>query len=171
MAFYAKYYQANFTYKALHDPWSHFIFGLWWVSRAEYLLILRFYFPLLQIIRCIMVTVRIASVLPWTRSRALGKAFLVNRSIMLLGNCDHELAPYLNNDGDVGFKLYLLLLLFYLNLVCNNFNQLWCIELYLWTLCNVWHVCWIMYDLGCMLVEETLHGTRRTTKFIWAQVW
>jgi hypothetical protein len=27
-------------------------------------------------------------------------------------------------------------------------------ELYLWTLCNVWHVCWIMYDLGCMLVES-----------------
>ena len=27
-------------------------------------------------------------------------------------------------------------------------------ELYLWTLCNVWHVCWIMYDLVCMLVES-----------------
>ena len=26
-------------------------------------------------------------------------------------------------------------------------------ELYLWTLCNTWHVCWIMYHLGCMLVE------------------
>ena len=32
-----------------------------------------------------------------------------------------------------------LLLLLHLNLVCNNFN------------CNMWHVCWIMYDLGCML--------------------
>ena len=21
-----------------------------------------------------------------------------------------------------------------------------------WTLCNMWHVCWIMYDLGCMVV-------------------
>ena len=24
--------------------------------------------------------------------------------------------------------------------------------MYLWTLCNMWHVCWIMYDLSCMLV-------------------
>jgi len=23
--------------------------------------------------------------------------------------------------------------------------------IYLWTLCNLWYVCWIMYDLGCML--------------------
>ena len=71
-----------------------------------------------------MATVRTASVLPWTRSRALGKASLVNPSLMLLWDCDHELAQYLNNDGDVGFKLYLLPLLFYLNLVCNNFNLL-----------------------------------------------
>ena len=81
-----------------------------------------------------MVTVKTASILPWMSSRALGKVFLVNPSLMLLWNCDHELAPYLNNDhelapylnndGDVGFKLYLLPLLFYLNLVCNNFNLL-----------------------------------------------
>ena len=25
-------------------------------------------------------------------------------------------------------------------------------ELYLWTLCNMWHVCWIMYDHGCMWI-------------------
>ena len=67
-----------------------------------------------------MATVRTASVPPWT-SGALGKASLVNPSLMLLWDCDHELAQYLNNDGDVGFKLYLLMLLFYLNLVCNNF--------------------------------------------------
>ena len=28
---------------------------------------------------------------------------------------------------------------------------LWCLAMYLWTLYNMWHVCWIMYDLGCML--------------------
>ena len=28
VALYAKCCQANSTYKALHDPWSHFIFGL-----------------------------------------------------------------------------------------------------------------------------------------------
>ena len=34
-----------------------------------------------------------------------GKVSLVNPSLMLLWDCDHELAQYLNNDGDVGFKL------------------------------------------------------------------
>ena len=28
VAFYAKCYQASSTYKALHNPWCHFIFGL-----------------------------------------------------------------------------------------------------------------------------------------------
>ena len=53
-----------------------------------------------------MATIRTASVLPWTRSTALGKASHDNPSLMLLWNCDHELAPYLNNDGNVGFKLF-----------------------------------------------------------------
>ena len=52
-----------------------------------------------------MATVRTAFVSPWMRSRALGKASLVNPSLMLLWDCDHELAQYLNNDVDVGFKL------------------------------------------------------------------
>ena len=47
-------------------------------------------------------------------------------------------------------------------LICFRFNyQTWFVitlfrtlmnELYLWTLCNIWHVCWIMYDLGCMWI-------------------
>ena len=52
-----------------------------------------------------MASIRTASVLLWTRSKALGKASLINPSLMLLWDCDHELAQYLNNDGDVGFKL------------------------------------------------------------------
>ena len=45
-------------------------------------------------------------------------------------------------------------------------------EKYLWTLCNMWHVCWILYDLGCCKsFIETRRGTRRTTGFIWVQVW
>ena len=52
-----------------------------------------------------MAIVRTASVPSWTKSRALGKASLVNPSLMLLWDCDHEPAQYLNNDGDVGFKL------------------------------------------------------------------
>ena len=56
-------------------------------------------------VQFIMATIRTAFVLPWTKSRALGKVFLVNPSLMLLWNGDHELAQYLNNNGDVGFKL------------------------------------------------------------------
>jgi hypothetical protein len=29
--------------------------------------------------------------------------------------------------------------------------ELRCMLNYLWTCCNMWHICWIMYDLGCML--------------------
>ena len=39
--FYAKYCQASFTYKALHIPWCHFISGLWRVSLAEYIRVLK----------------------------------------------------------------------------------------------------------------------------------
>ena len=66
--FYAKCYQASSTYKALHNPWSHFIFGLWWVSLAEYLLVLRVLFPSLQMVQLIMAIARTAFVPSWTRS-------------------------------------------------------------------------------------------------------
>ena len=52
-----------------------------------------------------MATVRTAYVPPWMRSRVLGKVSLINPSLMLLWDCDHELVPHLNGDGDVGFKL------------------------------------------------------------------
>ena len=51
-----------------------------------------------------MAIARTASVPPWMRSRALGKASLVNPSLMLLWDCDHESAPYLNNDDRCWFQ-------------------------------------------------------------------
>ena len=51
-----------------------------------------------------MATVRTASVPPWMRSRALGKASLVNPSLMLLWDCDNEMAPYLNSDDRCWFQ-------------------------------------------------------------------
>ena len=51
-----------------------------------------------------MATVRTASVPPWMRSRALGKASLVNPSLMLLWDFDHELALYLNSDDSCWFQ-------------------------------------------------------------------
>ena len=52
----------------------------------------------------IMANVRTAFVPPWTRSRALDKVSLINPSLMLLWDCDHELAPYLNNDDRCWFQ-------------------------------------------------------------------
>ena len=66
--------------------------------------------------------------------------------------CDHRLASIWTMVWDVSLKTTLLPLLLYLNLVCNNFNHTLMYGNVLWTLCNMWHVCWIMYDLGCMLV-------------------
>ena len=83
------------------------------------------------------------------------QASLVNPSLMLLWKTDCELALYLNKVADVGFKLlicfryYLTWTWFVITLIRTLID-----ELYLWTLCNVWHVYWIMYDLGCMLVES-----------------
>ena len=52
------------------------------------------------------------------------QASLINPSLMLLWKCNRELALYLNNVADVGFKLLNLLpLLSYLNVVCNNLNS------------------------------------------------
>ena len=47
--FYAKFSQASSTYKALHGPWSNFISGLWRVSLAEYIWVLRVYPTMLQV--------------------------------------------------------------------------------------------------------------------------
>ena len=58
VTFYAKCCQATSTYEALHNPWSHFIFGLRWVSLAEYLLILRVLFPLLHMVQFITAIAR-----------------------------------------------------------------------------------------------------------------
>ena len=83
------------------------------------------------------------------------QASLINPSPMLLWKCDRELTLYLNNVADVGFKLlicfryYLTWTWFVITLIHTLMD-----ELYLWTLCNVWCVCWIMYDLGCMLVAS-----------------
>ena len=81
---------------------------------------------------------------------------LIIPSLMLLWKCDRELALCLNNVADVGFKLlicfryYLTWTWFVITLIRTLMD-----ELYLWTLCNVWHVCWIMYDLvGILMVNR-----------------
>ena len=66
---------------------------------------------------------------------------------------DHMLALYLNYVTNASFKLNLLplLLLYQTWFVITLFCTLM-MEMYLWTLCNMWHVCWILYDLDCMWI-------------------
>ena len=111
---------------------------------------------------CIMVIARVASIPLCMRSEPWA-SFFINSSI-----CFCRLWSYagtvLNYVGNFTFKLNLLPLLS---------NQTWFVitlfhtvmmEMYLWTLCNMWHVCWIMYDLGCWgSFIETCRGTRQTT--------
>ena len=77
---------------------------------------------------------------------SLGQASLV---IPIFAFVDRDLAWHCIK---LCWKLYLrtyLLPLYLSNSVCNNFYSYSDDEKYLWTLCNMWHVCWILYDLGC----------------------
>jgi hypothetical protein len=56
LSFYAKCCQASSTDKSLHDPWESPYFGLWQVSLAVYILVLRVYSLLLQMEVCSMAT-------------------------------------------------------------------------------------------------------------------
>ena len=97
-----------------------------------------------------MGTVGIASLPSWTRTKAVGKALLCGLIYDAFVGLDHKLACIWTSMCDDGFKTILLLLL-HLNLGCNDY---FCTPMYvelLVNLCNMWLVCWIMYDLGCML--------------------
>jgi len=142
--------QATSTYKALHNPWSQFISGLWRVSLADYLLVLRVLFPLLQMAQCIMDIARIASIPSWMRSEPWAGIFII------LLSCFCGLWSCVGTVIELCWQMLLSNLIFFCyylsNLVCNNSIHTLMNELYLWTLCNMWHVCWIMYDLGCMWI-------------------
>ena len=71
------------TYKALHTPWCLSIL-VGRVSLAEYLLVLRVLFPLLQITLCFMATARTVLLLPWMRTRTMGNGHSVFHLIFVL---------------------------------------------------------------------------------------
>ena len=94
--------------------------------------------------------VRTASVLPWTRSRPWARCFYIS-NLWCFCWTYHKLACIWTSVGDVDLKLYCFRYYIW-TWYCNN---------YIWTpmyvevlvnLCNMWLVCWIMYDLGCMLM-------------------
>jgi hypothetical protein len=60
-----------------------------------------------------------------------------------------------------------------LNLVCNNLFEIrcmWAIASYLWNVVTGNVLCWIMYDLGLLLVGLKSFVISWTTGIIWAQV-
>jgi hypothetical protein len=58
--------------KALHDPWC-LLFSFWWVSLAEYILVLRVYSLLLQMTCFTRASASTASTQRVTRTRSLGR--------------------------------------------------------------------------------------------------
>jgi hypothetical protein len=85
------------------------------------------------------------------RSKTMGMVLL----------CHLILVAFVGDDPDWHvFKLSVMLVL---KLCCFRYIWTWfvitlcelrCMLNYLWTCCNMWLVCWIMYDLGCMLVDS-----------------
>ena len=121
-AFLCKCCQASSNYKALHDPWSHFIFGLWWVSLAKYLLILRVYFPLVADNTVYHGYCKHCFCPAMDEEYAMGKALLYIYSIMLLWDVITNWQVFEQWCEMLVSKLPLLPLLLHLNLGCNNFN-------------------------------------------------
>ena len=83
------------TYKALHTSWCLSIL-VGWVSLAEYLLVLRVLFPLLQITLCITATVRTALHQQWMRTRTMGNGHSIFHLTLVL---------LVGDDYDIGFVL------------------------------------------------------------------
>ena len=83
------------TYKVLHTPWCLSIL-VGQVSLAEYLLVLRVLFPLLQITFCITATTRTGLFLQWMRTRTMGNGHVVYHLMLVL---------LVGNDYETGFVL------------------------------------------------------------------
>ena len=88
-----------------------------------------------------MGTARIASLLPWTRSKAIGKVILCDLIYDAFVGLDHKLACIWTSVCDDGFKTIFLPLL-HLNLGCNNsFHTPMYVES-----CMILVVYWIIQD-------------------------
>jgi hypothetical protein len=131
-------------WKALHNPWCHVIFGLGWISLAEYILVLRVYSHLLQIMWCITATARTASIPLWMRSEIIGVVLLCCLTYDAFVGDDPKLAC-IWTMCDVSFKTMLLPL--HLNLGCNYYVKLRCVG----TICELVVTC-DMYVESCTIL-------------------
>jgi hypothetical protein len=146
--FYAKCRQASSNYKALHTPWCHIIFGLWRVSLTEYPSYSGFiptccrWYHVLWLLQELLLSHYGWGVRPWAWS------FYVVLPTMLL------LEMILN------WHVFELCVMLVSKLCCFCYIWTWGVITMLnsdvcWTNCELvvtcGNVCWIMYDLGCML--------------------
>jgi hypothetical protein len=147
MLFY-KTSQASPLYKSLAYSLVLFIFGLWWVSLAEYLLILRALFPLLlQMVRCTMGIASTVCTRRWVTTRTNGNGHSVYLipcfyGLWLPASTVSELSVH------VVLKLLTSAMLIWTRVVITLCSELRCIQLSLWTLCNMWRWLLNQYDLG-----------------------
>ena len=101
-----------------------------------------------------MGTARIASLPPWTRSKAAGKSLLCGLIYDAFVGLDHKLACIWTSVCDVGFKTIASAIAVELGIVITIF-ELWCMLKYLRTYvtcglyiesCTILVVCWIIWD-------------------------
>jgi hypothetical protein len=143
--------QASPLYQDLIYSLVSFISDFWWVSLAEYLLVLRVLFPLLlQMVRCTMVIAPTVCIRRWATTRTKGNGHSVRLiscfcRLWLPAGTVTELSVYV-----CGLKLLAFAMLLWTRVVITFYSELWCIQLLLWTLCSMW--LWLLnqYDLGYM---------------------
>jgi hypothetical protein len=134
--------------KALHDPWCLFLF--WWVSLAEYILVLRVYSLLLQMTCFTRASARAASTWRVMRTRS--------------PRCDHLLVYFpecfcgnvISKTGSCIWTKCVcvckLCFRYFLNLVCNNLRLHGVVSLFsVLVKCNVW---WVMLNDVILVVNR-----------------
>jgi hypothetical protein len=134
--------------KALHTPWCHVISSLQRVSLAEYLLVLRALFPLLlQMVRCIMGIVSTVCIWRWATTGTKGNGHSV---FLIWCFCWRWLLTGTLSKLSVCVVLKLLAsaMLIWTCVIITLCSKLWCIQLLLRTLCNMWRWLLNQYDLG-----------------------
>jgi hypothetical protein len=143
--------QTSPLYKSLAYSLVSFISGLWRVSLAEYLLVLRALFSLLlQMVRCTMVIASTVCILRWAITRTKGNGHSVH---LISCFCGLWLpAGTISEQSVCGLKLLASTMLIWTRVVITFYSELRCIQLSLQNLCSMW--LWLLnqYDLGWMLV-------------------
>jgi hypothetical protein len=140
--------QASPLYKSLAYPLMSFISSFWWVSLAEYLLVLRALFPLLlQMVRCTMGIASTVCTRRWVTTRTNDSGHSV---YLIPCFCGLWLPTGTISELSVCVVLKLLAsaMLIWTHVVITLYSELWCIQLSLQTLCTMWRWMLNQYDLG-----------------------